>query len=116
MQTVFEDVLRRDRRLWISDLGLQVLANYSIFRDLDLAERCVFQFAAVKRKDGSLPARIIEKPRLVASTDFRVDRGALLAMTVCDYMMMRPETLLESQTYWVCTVKGWRSIRPIMGL
>ncbi|KAI7763433.1 hypothetical protein LZL87_010498 [Fusarium oxysporum] len=73
MQTVFEDGPRRDRRLWIGDLGLQALANYSTFRDFNLVNRCLFQFSAVRIEDGSLPACIFEKPGLTASTDYVAD-------------------------------------------
>ncbi|KAL5590954.1 hypothetical protein FOBRF1_014511 [Fusarium oxysporum] len=86
MQTVFEDGPRRDRRLWIGDLRLQALANYSTFRDFDLVKRCLFQFAAVRREDGSLPACIFEKPTLTASTDYIVDYDALFAAIVYDYV------------------------------
>ncbi|EXL41992.1 hypothetical protein FOCG_15350 [Fusarium oxysporum f. sp. radicis-lycopersici 26381] len=86
MQTVFEDGPRRDRRLWIGDLRLQALANYSTFRDLDLVKRCIFQFAAVRREDGSLPACIFEKPTLTASTDYIADYDALFAAIVYDYV------------------------------
>ncbi|TXB97436.1 hypothetical protein FocTR4_00011809 [Fusarium oxysporum f. sp. cubense] len=86
MQTVYEDGPRRDRRLWIGDLRLQALANYSTFRDLDLVKRCLFQFAAVRREDGSLPACIFEKPTLTASTDYIVDYDALFAAIVYDYV------------------------------
>ncbi|EXK28549.1 hypothetical protein FOMG_15019 [Fusarium oxysporum f. sp. melonis 26406] len=86
MQTVFEDGPRRDRRLWIGDLRLQALANYSTFRDLDLVKRCLFQFAAVRREDGSLPACIFENPTLTASTDYIADYDALFAAIVYDYV------------------------------
>ncbi|KAM5520293.1 alpha-L-rhamnosidase [Fusarium oxysporum f. sp. phaseoli] len=86
MQTVFEDGPRRDRRLWIGDLRLQALANYSTFRDLDLVKRCLFQFAAVRREDGSLPACIFEKPTLTASTDYIADYDALFAAIVYNYV------------------------------
>ncbi|KAJ4245204.1 hypothetical protein NW762_014074 [Fusarium torreyae] len=86
MQTVFEDGPRRDRRLWIGDLRLQALANYSTFCDFSLVKRCIFQFVAVKRKDGSLPACVFEKPRLTASTDYIVDYDTLFAAVVYDYV------------------------------
>ncbi|CZR45842.1 uncharacterized protein FPRO_14982 [Fusarium proliferatum ET1] len=86
MQTVFEDGPRRDRRLWIGDLRLQALANYSTFRDFNLVKRCLFQFAAVRNADGSLPACIFEKPTLTASTDYIADYDALFAAIVHDYV------------------------------
>jgi alpha-L-rhamnosidase len=92
MQTVFEDGPRRDRRLWIGDLRLQALANYSTFRDYDLVKRCLFQFAAVRREDGSLPACIFEKPTLTASTDYIADYDALFSGIVYDYVEASGDT------------------------
>ncbi|KAH7232891.1 Six-hairpin glycosidase-like protein [Fusarium tricinctum] len=92
MQTVFEDGPRRDRRLWIGDLRLQALANYSTFRDFNLVKRCLFQFAAVCREDGSLPACIFEKPTLTASTDYITDYDALFAAIVYDYVEASRDT------------------------
>ncbi|KAG5759480.1 hypothetical protein H9Q72_012400 [Fusarium xylarioides] len=86
MQTVFEDGPRRDRRLWIGDLRLQALANYSTFRDFNLVKRCLLQFAAVRNADGLLPACIFEKPTLTASTDYIADYDALFAAIVYDYV------------------------------
>ncbi|KAH8195624.1 hypothetical protein TruAng_010206 [Truncatella angustata] len=87
MQTVFEDGPRRDRRLWMGDLRLEALANYSTFRDFQLVKRNLFQFAAVARVDGSLPACIFEQPRLTPSTDYIVDYDVLFSATVYDYVV-----------------------------
>ncbi|VTT76791.1 unnamed protein product [Fusarium fujikuroi] len=92
MQTVFEDGPRRDRRLWIGDLRLQALANYSTFRDFNLVKRCLFQFAAVRNADGSLPACVFEKPTLTASTDYIADYDALFAAIVYDYVEASGDT------------------------
>ncbi|KAM5347350.1 hypothetical protein ACJ41O_010355 [Fusarium nematophilum] len=86
MQSVFEDGPRRDRRMWIGDLRLQALANYSTLKDLDLIKRCMLQFAAVARKDGSLPACLFEKPMLAASGDYLADYDALFGSIVYDYV------------------------------
>ncbi|KAI5197091.1 glycoside hydrolase family 78 protein [Aureobasidium subglaciale EXF-2481] len=87
MQEVFEDGPRRDRRLWIGDLRLQALANYATFKDCDLVKRCLYQFAAVARADGSVPACIFHVPKLSPSTDYIVDYDALFAATVEDYVV-----------------------------
>ncbi|KPM43316.1 hypothetical protein AK830_g3285 [Neonectria ditissima] len=87
MQTVFEDGPRRDRRLWSGDLRLQALANYSTLRDFGLVKRCIYQFAAVVREDGSLPACIFEKPTLAPSADYIVDYDALFSAIVLDYVV-----------------------------
>ncbi|KAM0323483.1 hypothetical protein ACHAQA_008763 [Verticillium albo-atrum] len=86
MQAVFEDGPRRDRRLWLGDLRLQALANYATIRDFRLVKRCIFQFAAVPRDDGSIPACIFDSPDLVPSTDYIVDYDALFAAVVDDYV------------------------------
>lgn len=86
MQSVFEDGPRRDRRLWLGDLRLQALTNYATFKNFDLVKRCIFMFAAVARRDGSVPACIFESPKLSPSTDYIVDYDALFAATVEDYV------------------------------
>ncbi|KAL3451482.1 Six-hairpin glycosidase-like protein [Aspergillus insuetus] len=87
MQSVFEDGPRRDRRLWIGDLRLQAQANYSTLRDFDLVKRCIFQFAAVAREDGSIPACLFHTPRLAPSTDYIVDYDTLFGVIVHDYVL-----------------------------
>jgi alpha-L-rhamnosidase len=47
MQIVFEDGPRRDRRVWLGDLRLQVLANHCTFKDSALVKRCPYLFAAL---------------------------------------------------------------------
>lgn len=104
MQTVFEDGPRRDRRLWSGDLRLQALANYSTLCDFDLVKRCIFQFAAVVRQDGSLPACIFEKPALSPSTDYIVDYDALFSTIVYDYVVASGD-LETGHTLWSTVVK-----------
>ncbi|KAF2195131.1 glycoside hydrolase family 78 protein [Zopfia rhizophila CBS 207.26] len=87
MQTVFEDGPRRDRRLWLGDLRIQALTNYSTFRDLKLVKRCLFMFAAVAASDGSLPACVFEHPTLRAASDYIVDYDALFGVVVYEYVM-----------------------------
>ena len=87
MQTVFEDGPRRDRRLWIGDLRLQALTNYSTFKDYDLVKRCLFLFAALPREDLSLPACLFEKPSLTPASDYIVDYDTLFGVIVYDYIV-----------------------------
>ena len=87
MQTVFEDGPRRDRRLWIGDLRLQALTNYSTFKDYDMVKRCLFMFAALPREDSSLPASLFEKPSLTPASDYIVDYDTLFGAIVCDYVI-----------------------------
>ncbi|KAL2783025.1 Six-hairpin glycosidase-like protein [Aspergillus keveii] len=99
MQSVFEDGPRRDRRLWIGDLRLQAQANYSTLRDFDLVKRCIFQFAAVAREDGSIPACLFHTPRLAPSTDYIVDYDALFGVIVHDYVVASGD-LETGYTLW----------------
>ncbi|KAH7129904.1 alpha-L-rhamnosidase [Dactylonectria estremocensis] len=115
MQTVFEDGPRRDRRLWSGDLRLQALANYRTLRDFGLVKRCIYQFAAVVRSDGSLPACIFEKPRLEASTDYIVDYDALFGAIVLDYVVESGD-VAAGQSLWpavlTCTKRALSHINP----
>ena len=86
MQTVFEDGPRRDRRLWIGDIRLQALTNYSTFKDFALVKRCLYLFAAMPREDSSLPACLFEKPKLYPSSDYIVSYDILYAAMVYDYV------------------------------
>lgn len=99
MQTVFEDGPRRDRRLWSGDLRLQALANYATLRDFNLVKRCIFQFAAVVREDGSLPACVFERPALSPSSDYIVDYDALFAAIVLDYVVESGDAA-AGETLW----------------
>ncbi|KAL2839837.1 Six-hairpin glycosidase-like protein [Aspergillus pseudoustus] len=104
MQTVFEDGPRRDRRLWIGDLRLQAQANYSTFRDFNLVKRCIFQFAAAAREDGSLPACVFHTPRLAPSTDYIVDYDALFSSVVHDYVVASGD-VDTGHTLWPTVLK-----------
>ncbi len=99
MQTVFEDGPRRDRRLWVGDLRLQALSNYSTFRDFGLVKRNIFQFAAVAREDDSIPACVFEKPVFSPSTDYIVDYDALFSAIVYDYVVASGD-LAAGHTLW----------------
>jgi alpha-L-rhamnosidase len=94
MQSVYEDGPRRDRRLWIGDLRLQALANYSTTRDFTLVKRCLYLFAALSRSDGSLPACIFErKTGISGATDYIVDYDALFGVIVYDYVVASGDIL-----------------------
>lgn len=85
-QTVFEDGPRRDRRLWLGDLRLQALVNYSTFKDFNLVKRNLYMFAALPREDRSLPACLFEKPTLSPASDYMVDYDILFGAAVYDYV------------------------------
>ena len=104
MQTVFEDGPRRDRRLWIGDLRLQALTNYCTFKDYDLVKRCLFLFAALSRKDSSLPACLFEKPSLTPATDYIVDYDTLFGVIVHEYVLASGD-VETGRTLWP-TIEG----------
>lgn len=73
MQTVFEDGPKRDRRLWIGDLRLQALANYTSFDDLALVKRCLYLFAGMTTTEGKIPANVFTEPELIPDDTFLFD-------------------------------------------
>ncbi len=86
MQTVFEDGVKRDQRLWIGDMRVQALANYATFRNYALARRCLYLLAAYPRQDGMLHANVFEKPAPRASGDVCLDYAALYVAMLADYV------------------------------
>jgi len=62
MQTVFEDGPKRDHRLWIGDLYLQMLADNYTFQSRALAKRCLYILAGLCKDDGYLNHTIFETP------------------------------------------------------
>lgn len=86
MQTVYEDGSKRDRRLWISDLYLEVLANNYSYGNHGLTRRCLYLLAALSREDGVLHATVFEKPESHPQygTVF-LDYALLWNLTLCEY-------------------------------
>lgn len=72
MQKVFEDGVKRDRRLWLGDLRLQARANYETFKNYDMVKRCLYMFAGMTFEDGRIGACFFHEP------DFRVDDTYLM--------------------------------------
>lgn len=62
MQTVYEDVPKRDHRLWARDMYLQTLANRYTFGNYDLTRRCLYLFAALADERGNVISNIFEHP------------------------------------------------------
>ncbi|WP_100404314.1 alpha-L-rhamnosidase-related protein [Bacillus solitudinis] len=97
MQEVFEDGPKRDRRLWLGDLRLQALANYSTFKNNDLVKRNLYQFAAVPNSYGQVAANLFIAPTLIPDDTFLYDYSLFFATTLYDYYMETKdvETLQE---------------------
>jgi len=87
MQGIFEDGPKRDRRLWLGDLRLQALANYSSFANYDLVKRCLYIFAACSYTDGIVPACVYEDPQWHGGTEFIPDYSLLYGPTLLDYAL-----------------------------
>lgn len=85
MQDVFEDGPKRDRRLWLGDLRLQALANYSTFKSNDLVKRNLYQFAAVPNQDGQVSANLFIVPSLIPDDTFLFDYSLFFTTTLYDY-------------------------------
>ncbi|MBM4164605.1 MAG: hypothetical protein FJ222_09240 [Lentisphaerae bacterium] len=56
MQTFYEDGIKRDGLLWVSDYRQQFLSNWTPFGDAALARRSLIMFAATQMADGFIPA------------------------------------------------------------
>lgn len=97
MQFVFEDGPKRDRRLWLGDLRLQALANYSTFRNMDLVKRCLYLFAALTRDDGRIGACLFIEPDYIVDDTFFFDYSLFFVPALYDYYMESgdKETLKE---------------------
>lgn len=52
MQDYFEDGVKRDGLLWISDARIQMQCNYSLFGNVDLVKRSIMFFVRSMREDG----------------------------------------------------------------
>ena len=68
MQTVYEDGPKRDHRLWIGDLYLQMLANNCTFKEDNLSKRCLYLMAGLAASDGILYTNAFESPQPHAQT------------------------------------------------
>jgi alpha-L-rhamnosidase len=86
MQTCFEDGPRRDRRLWLGDLRLQALTNYATFKHNELAQRCLYLFAAHSRADGLVAACVYERPEPKYGGLHIVDYAALFNVVLLEYV------------------------------
>ncbi|MBM4149845.1 MAG: hypothetical protein FJ224_12515 [Lentisphaerae bacterium] len=56
MQTFYEDGIKRDGLLWVSDYRQQFLSNWTPFGDAALARRSLVMFAASQMSNGFIPA------------------------------------------------------------
>ena len=85
MQSEFEDGPKRDRRLWLGDLRLQALTNYSTFQNNDLVKRCLYLFAGTANGEGAVSACVFTKPKVVADDTYMFDYSLFFVSVLHDY-------------------------------
>lgn len=85
MQTVFEDGPKRDRRLWIGDLRIQALANYQTYKNCDMVKGCLYLFAALPLKDGSVGACVFLEPKPEVDDSKMFDYSLFFICILRDY-------------------------------
>ena len=85
MQDVFEDGPKRDRRLWLGDLRLQMLTNDVTFRNYDLAKRCLYLFAGTSFDDGRMASCVFTSPVPEADDTYMFDYALLFTKALSDY-------------------------------
>lgn len=85
MQSVFEDGPKRDRRLWLGDLRLQALVDYTTFKNYNLVKRCLYLFAGQTKDDGQVSACMFLKPEIIADDTFLLDYSLLFGVVLLDY-------------------------------
>jgi hypothetical protein len=85
MQSVFEDGVKRDRRLWLGDLRLQARANYVTFKNYDMVKRCLYMFAGMTFEDGRIGACFFHEPELQVDDTYLMDYALFFCPTLWDY-------------------------------
>lgn len=85
MQEVFEDGVKRDRRLWLGDLRLQALANYQTFRHNDLVKRCLYLFAGTCSEDGRLCQSVYSGKSICGDGQTNFDYPLLFVSALKEY-------------------------------
>lgn len=87
MQDVFEDGPKRDQRLWLGDLHLQALVNYTTFKNYSLVKRCLYLFAGMTTSNGKLSADIFTNNQQVNADDtFLFDYSLFFVSCLKDYL------------------------------
>ena len=84
-QLVFEDGVKRDRRLWLGDFHLQALATYETFKNYDLVKRCLYLFAGMTMQDGQTGACLFHSPRVQVDDTLLFDFSLHYVLTLCEY-------------------------------
>ncbi|MCR4695617.1 MAG: sugar hydrolase [Pseudobutyrivibrio sp.] len=85
MQEVFEDGVKRDRRLWLGDLFLQAKVNYVTFKNYDLVKRCLYMFAGMTFDDDRIGACFFTEPDFAVDDTYLADYAMFFLICVWDY-------------------------------
>ena len=99
MQDVFEDGPKRDRRLWLGDLRLQALANYSTFDQCELVKRCLYLFAGMTAENNKISANVFVKPKPLPDDIFLYEYSLFFISTLYDYNKAHPELAFVKELY-----------------
>lgn len=86
MQTVYEDGPKRDRRLWIGDLYLEMLSNKYSFKNDSLTKRCLYLFAGLILPDGVLPPNVFERPEPHSEISHLFDYALIYNVVLKEYL------------------------------
>lgn len=85
MQSVFEDGVKRDRRLWLGDLRLQARANYVTFKNFDMVKRCLYMFSGMTFSDGRIGACFFHEPEMCVDDTYLMDYALMFCPVLYDY-------------------------------
>ncbi|MEO9474204.1 MAG: hypothetical protein ABJG41_01675 [Cyclobacteriaceae bacterium] len=92
MQTVFEDGPKRDRRLWIGDLYLQMLANHHSFKNDSLVKHCLYLIAGLSYDNGTVPPTLYERPVPNAPDSPLLDYALIYNVILREYLLQTGDT------------------------
>ena len=100
-QDVFEDGPKRDRRLWIGDLRLQALTDYTTFKNYDLIKRCLYLFAGYRAKHQMVAPYVFpDSPPYIDTWTF-ADYSLFFISCLYDYMENCGDKILVEELYHV---------------
>lgn len=86
MHEVYEDAPKRDRRLWSGDFRVHALTDHYVFKNYDLARRCLYLFATCLEEGKYLPGCLFCKPELFFDEKAEtIDFAFLYTVALCEY-------------------------------
>lgn len=123
MQEVFEDGPKRDRRLWIGDLRLEVLTDYVTFKNIDIIKRCLYLFAGLTGQNGRVHPCLFENSYPFKPDYFLSDYSLIFIACLYDYAVYTGDKefveelypVAEAQFRYVCTMYDENKGMPSAG-